>query len=45
MTANLIWLPIDRMGVGLEYLYGYRKNKDGQRGENSRIQMGFQYRF
>ena len=45
VTANLIWLPVDRMGVGIEYLYGFRKNKDGGRGENSRIQMGFQYRF
>ena len=45
MSANLIWLPVDRMGVGIEYLYGFRKNKDGQRGENFRIQMGFQHRF
>jgi hypothetical protein len=45
VTANLIWLPLERMGVGLEYLYGFRKNKDGQRGEDSRIQMGFQYKF
>jgi hypothetical protein len=45
VTANIIWLPVERMGVGLEYLYGFRKNKDGQKGDNSRIQMGFQYRF
>jgi hypothetical protein len=45
VSANLIWLPVDRMGVGIEYLYGFRKNKDGGRGENSRIQMAFQYRF
>jgi hypothetical protein len=45
VSANLIWLPVDRMGVGVEYLYGFRKNKDGGRGENSRIQMAFQYRF
>ena len=38
-------LPMDRMGVGLEYLYGFRRNKDGQNGDNSRIQMAFQYRF
>jgi hypothetical protein len=44
-SANIIWLPVQRFGVGLEYLYGFRKNKDGQRGENSRIQMAFQYRF
>lgn len=45
VSANIIWLPVDRMGFGLEYLYGFRRNKDGQRGDNSRIQMGFQYRF
>ena len=45
MSANLIWLPVERMGVGLEYLYGFRKNKDGQKGDNTRIQMAFQYRF
>jgi hypothetical protein len=45
VSANIIWLPIERMGVGIEYLYGFRKDKDGERGENSRIQVGFQYRF
>jgi hypothetical protein len=45
VTANIIWLPVERFGVGLEYLYGYRENKDGQRGENSRIQMAVQYKF
>ena len=45
VSANLIWLPVDRMGVGLEYLFGTRENKNGQRGDNSRIQMAVQYRF
>ena len=44
-SANLIWLPVERMGVGLEYLYGTRTNKDGQSGTAHRIQMGFQYKF
>src|SRR5712675_2358366 len=22
ISANIIWLPVDRMGVGFEYLYG-----------------------
>jgi hypothetical protein len=44
-SANLIWLPVERMGVGLEYLYGTRENKDGQSGEANRIQMAFQYKF
>lgn len=45
LSANLIWLPVERMGVGIEYLYGFRKNRDGQRGENTRLQMAFQYKF
>jgi hypothetical protein len=44
-TVNLIWLPVERMGTGIEYLYGTRENKDGQRGTAHRIQWGFQYRF
>jgi hypothetical protein len=44
-SSNLIWLPVERMAMGVEYLYGFRKNKDGQRGENCRIQMAFQYKF
>ena len=44
-SANLIWLPTERMGVGIEYLYGTRENKDGQSGDARRIQIGFQYKF
>lgn len=45
ISGNLIWLPIQRFGVAIEGLYGIRKNKDGERGENTRLQMAFQYRF
>lgn len=45
ITANLIWLPVERMGVGLEYMFGSRENRDGQTGEANRIQMAFQYKF
>ena len=44
-SANLIWLPVERLGVGIEYLYGTRENKDGQGGTGQRIQAGIQYRF
>jgi hypothetical protein len=44
-SANIIWLPVERMGVGLEYLYGTRENFDGQSGIAHRIQTGFQYKF
>jgi hypothetical protein len=45
VTANLIWLPVERMGVGVEFLRGTRTNKDGESGQADRIQMAFQYKF
>jgi hypothetical protein len=44
-SANLIFLPFDRMGMGLEFLYGERQNQDGQTGEAYRIQTAMQYKF
>ena len=45
LAVNIIWLPVERMGVGLEYLIGERENKDGQTGTAHRIQAGIQYKF
>ncbi len=45
VSANLIWLPVERMGVGVEFLYGSRTDKDGQSGNDERIQTAFQYKF
>jgi hypothetical protein len=44
-AANLIWLPAERLGLGIEFLYGTRENKDGNKGKACRIQTGVQYRF
>jgi hypothetical protein len=44
-TANLIWLPVERLGMGIELIYGSRENKDGAKGKNCRVQAGVQYRF
>jgi len=44
-AVNLIWLPVERMGVGLEYLIGERENKNGDTGTAHRIQAGIQYKF
>jgi hypothetical protein len=44
-SANLIWLPVERLGLGIEYLFGARENKDGNRGKAHRIQAAVQYRF
>ena len=38
---NLVWNPIERMFVGVEYLFGTRENVDGSRGEANRAQASF----
>jgi DcaP outer membrane protein len=43
--ANLIWLPVSRLGLGIEVLYGTRENRDGAKGKDVRIQTAVQYRF
>lgn len=45
LAGNIIWLPVERMGVGLEYLVGERENKNGEHGIAHRIQAGVQYKF
>lgn len=44
-AVNLIWLPVERMGLGVEYLIGERENKNGETGTAHRIQAGIQYKF
>jgi hypothetical protein len=44
-AVNLVWLPINRLGVGIEYLYGEREDKDGQSGFAHRFQLAVQYNF
>jgi outer membrane murein-binding lipoprotein Lpp len=43
--ANLIWSPVDRVNVGIEYIWGYREIENGEDGDMNRIQTGFQYKF
>jgi DcaP outer membrane protein len=45
IAANLVWFPYERFGVGLEYLHGYREDKDGQKADNTRIQLAIRYGF
>ena len=42
---NLIWSPIPKADIGIEYIYGLRQVKDGREGEVNRIQVGTKYRF
>ena len=41
LAVNLIWKPIKRMFVGVEYLWGSRENKNGSLGEANRLQASF----
>jgi hypothetical protein len=45
VAASLWWIPITRMSIGAEYLYGTRENFDSQFGTARRIQTVFQYNF
>jgi hypothetical protein len=44
-AVNLVWLPITDLGIGIEYLYGEREDKDGEKGFAHRVQMAVQYNF
>lgn len=43
--ANLIWSPIPRINMGIEYIYAYREVENGDDGDMNRVQAGFQYKF
>ena len=44
-TLNLLWSPIPRIDIIGEFLWGRRRNKDGQRGEARQLQIGTTFRF
>ncbi len=41
LAANLIWEPVDRVNVGIEYLYGVRENVNRETGDAHRLQSAF----
>lgn len=43
--VNLIWSPVARSDLGLEYIYANRETEDGQRGHLHRIQASAKYAF
>jgi len=43
--ANLIWSPVPRVNMGLEYIWGYREVENGDDGDMNRVMAGFQYKF
>jgi hypothetical protein len=44
-SFNVVFSPIDRIDVGIEYIYGTRENKDGNRGSADQLQMVGIFRF
>jgi len=43
--VNLAYTLFERMDICVEYLYGQRENKNGEKGHANRIQVGFNYGF
>ncbi|MFG0286898.1 MAG: DcaP family trimeric outer membrane transporter [Rhodopirellula sp. JB044] len=41
LAANLIHNPVDRVFIGIEYLYGTRENQNGEQADATRMQMSF----
>jgi len=44
-AANLIWNPYQRITLGAEYLWGQRKDKDGESGTASRFLFSSRFDF
>ncbi len=44
-SLNLVFSPIERIDVGIEYIYGSRENKDGNRGASDQFQAVSVFRF
>ncbi|MEO1015776.1 MAG: DcaP family trimeric outer membrane transporter [Pseudomonadota bacterium] len=43
--ANLIYTPIEKFDVGVEYIYANRRLEDGQEGNMNRVQFSTKYSF
>ena len=44
-TINFMWSPIPRLDLVTEFLWGLRRNKDGQQGSAAQTQIGSTFRF
>jgi hypothetical protein len=45
LAVALWFIPVGNLSTGIEYLWGERKDLDGQRGRDNRINALFQYNF
>jgi hypothetical protein len=44
-AASLWWIPVPRMALAIEYMWGERENVDRQAGRAQRLHSMFQYNF
>jgi hypothetical protein len=44
-SGNILWSPIPRIDVGFEFIWGTRRNNDGQKGIARQTQMAVKYKF
>ena len=44
-SVNVIWSPLAPIDIGIEYLWGTRRNKDGNRGSASQFQLVATFNF
>ncbi len=45
LAASVWWIPVARLSFGIEYIWGERRNLDGQSAQANRIHGLFQYNF
>ena len=45
LSLNLLWSPIPRVDVGIEYIWGQRMNEDGSRGTATQLQTRLRFLF
>ena len=45
LHVNLIWFPYKKISTGIEYMWGFRENKDGADGTANRIQLMAKFLF
>lgn len=45
LHANLLWSPLLRTTIGLEYIYANRELANGQNGELQRVQLSTRFNF
>jgi hypothetical protein len=44
-SVNLLYTPSDKIMMGGEFLWGTREDKDGEEGDDYRLQVSFKYAF